>query len=74
MARSLFGRRRRNDRPTGLVGDHADKLSRIPAIPHDPDERPTREDMQPPPGVSRLFQIPVPVPKFLTPRRDRLKR
>jgi hypothetical protein len=73
MALWPFGRAGQADRPVRFVGDHADKLSRVPAIPHDPDERPTREDMQARPGI-RLFQIPVPVPKFLTPRRDRLRR
>lgn len=29
---------------SGLVGDHADKLARIPPIPHDEDERQSRED------------------------------
>jgi hypothetical protein len=37
-------RRRADRKPTGYVGDHADKLSRIPALAHDEDERPRRED------------------------------
>ena len=34
-----------DDRPTRYVGDHADKLSRVRAMPHDEDERPSREDL-----------------------------
>ena len=73
MNRSLFGRRRDAERSTGFVGDHADKLSRIPPIARDPDDRRTREDLQPPPGTT-LFRIPVPLPRFLVPRRERRHR
>ena len=66
-----FRHPRHAERPTGLVGDHADKLSRVPPIPHDPDERPSREDLQP---ARTVFDIPVPVPKFLRPRRERRNR
>jgi hypothetical protein len=31
-------------RPTGYVGDQADKLSRVRALPHDNDERPSAQD------------------------------
>jgi hypothetical protein len=37
-------RRRADQTPTGYVGDHADKLSRIPRLPHDDDEHRRRED------------------------------
>lgn len=42
----MFKPRRRQQRaaPPVLVGDHADKLSRIRPIAHDEDERQTRED------------------------------
>jgi hypothetical protein len=32
------------DRPPGLVGDHADKLGRVPGLRHDDEERPSGED------------------------------
>jgi hypothetical protein len=72
MAPSPFRSRRRTDRGSVPRGDQADRLSGVPPVPHDPDERPTREDLQPPPG-SQLFKILVPVPKFLVPRRERRK-
>jgi hypothetical protein len=59
--------RRPKPPPTVYVGDHTDKLSRISAHRHDPDERPTREDREP--QESQLFNIPVPLPRFLRPRR-----
>ena len=50
--------------PTVYVGDHTDKLSRIPAHLHDEDERPRREDQD---YGKRLFANPlVPLPRFLT--------
>lgn len=71
MAPSPFRSRRRTDRGSVSRGDQADRLSRVPPVPHDPDERPTREDLQP--QGSQLFKTPVPVPKFLIPRRERRK-
>lgn len=49
---------------TGYVGDHADKLSRIPALHFDADdERPSREDLS---AGSNIFTgPPVPLPRFL---------
>ena len=38
-------RRSRIEKPTGYVGDYADKLSRIRPLDHDEDERPRREDL-----------------------------
>jgi hypothetical protein len=61
---------RRQPPPPRLVGDHDDRLSRIRTIPRDEDDRPCREDLQAPPGT-RLFEFPVPVPRFLTGRRRR---
>lgn len=52
------------------MGDHADKLSRIPPLPHDEDERPRREDLR----SSNPFAIPVPIPRWLRPKRERRSR
>jgi hypothetical protein len=55
--------------PTIYVGDHTDKLTRIPAMRHDDDEQPSREDMD---YDKRLFtRPPVPLPRFLTGRKKR---
>jgi hypothetical protein len=69
-------RRRTPDEPapTGLVGDHADKLSRVPAVHWPEEERPTgkdRENFNSP--IESLFE-PVPFPKWLQPRARRRKR
>ena len=56
---------------TVYVGSHEDKLSRIAPLHADVDERPRREDLQ---GHGSPFDIPVPVPRILQPRRDRKKR
>lgn len=71
MAASPFRSRRRTDRGSASRADRADRLSGVPPVPHDSDERQTREDLQP--HGSQLFKIPVPVPKFLIPRRKRGK-
>jgi hypothetical protein len=47
-------------KPAVYVGDHTDKLSRIPALPHDEDERPTREDQRY--GETLFNRAPVPLP------------
>jgi len=39
-------RRQPDEKSSGYVGDHADKLSRIPPLSHDEDERPRREDRE----------------------------
>jgi hypothetical protein len=61
--------------PSGLVGDHADKLSRVPPVSHGTDEeRPTgpdRETYHSP--IESIFE-PVPFPKWLQPRARRRKR
>jgi hypothetical protein len=63
------------DPPAGLVGDHADKLSRVRPMSHGPDEeRPSgkdRETYNSP--IESLFE-PVPFPKWLQPRSRRRKR
>jgi hypothetical protein len=56
---------------TVYVGSHEDKLSRLPPLRADPDERPTREDRE---GHGSLFEIPVPVPRILRGRGRRKKR
>jgi hypothetical protein len=73
MAFPSFRPDRKRDVPTVYVGDHTDKLSRIKAVAHDPDERPRREDLTASPGADR-FKIPVPVPNWLRPRRERTNR
>jgi hypothetical protein len=52
---------------TGYVGDHADKLSRVRATPHDDDERPSREDRDY--GSTIFTRPPVPLPRFLKGRK-----
>jgi hypothetical protein len=55
--------------PTVYVGDHTDKLSRIPALAHDEDERQRREDQD---YGKRLFgNPPVPLPRWLTGAKKR---
>ena len=49
-------------KPTGYVGDYADKLSRIPAMRHDEDERQTREDHRY--GETLFNRAPVPLPRI----------
>ena len=62
-------RRSRNESPTGYVGDHADKLSRIRPLDHDEDERPRREDLTY--GETIFNRAPVPLPRFLRGRRKK---
>jgi hypothetical protein len=55
--------------PTVYVGDHTHKLSRIPPLAHDDDERPRREDQD---YAKNLFTgPPVPLPRFLTGAKKR---
>jgi hypothetical protein len=61
-------RRRHSEPPTVYVGDHTDRLSRIPSHHHDPDERATREDRTP--QGSQLFKLPE-LPRFLRSKRNR---
>jgi len=46
----------------GLVGDHADKLSRIRPFVADDDERPTREDRE----YGRTILLLPPLPRSLS--------
>jgi hypothetical protein len=50
--------------PTVYVGDYTDRLTRIPALAHDDDERQRREDHD---YAKNFFtDPPVPLPRFLT--------
>jgi hypothetical protein len=60
--------------PTGLVGDHADKLSRVPAVHWPEEERPTGKDRETYHSPIESIFEPVPFPKWLAPRRRRRKR
>jgi len=53
--------------PPIYVGDHADKLSRIPPLVVDDDERTRREDMDY--AKNAFTDPPVPLPRFLTGRK-----
>jgi hypothetical protein len=56
-------------KPTGYVGDHADKLSRIRPLAHDDDEAPRREDLSY--GETLFNRRPVPLPRWLTGAKKR---
>jgi hypothetical protein len=58
--------------PTGFVGDHADKLRRVPSLAHDEDERASREDRGY--GSTIFTREMVPLPRFLRPKKKRLPR
>jgi hypothetical protein len=57
--------------PPGLVGDHADKLTRVPTLHVDYDEAPTREERK---SGHNPFEIPVKLPGFMRPRSERPKK
>ena len=54
------------------VGSLEDKLSHIEPMSHDPDERPSREDKAY--GETIFNRAPVPIPRFLLPKRARPPR
>jgi len=56
------------------VGDHADKLGRISGLHHDEDERPSREDADYGHTVFTRASRPVPLPRFMRPRKKRPPR
>jgi hypothetical protein len=60
----------RQSAPTGFVGDHADKLRRVPPLAHDEDERPSREDRGY--GSTIFTREMVSLPRFLRPKKKRL--
>jgi hypothetical protein len=62
-------RHRETAKPTGYVGDHADKLSRVRPLAHDEDEARSGEDRH---YGETIFTRPVvSVPRFLRPRSKR---
>jgi hypothetical protein len=62
-------KRRTPEPPTVQVGDHTDRLGRIPSHRHDPDDdRPSREDRAP--QGPQFFKLPE-LPRFLRSKRDR---
>jgi hypothetical protein len=65
-------RRPSDEKPTGDVGDRADKLSGIRPLAHDVDERPRREDREY--GQTIFTRPPVPLPRFLKGGRKRQGR
>jgi hypothetical protein len=69
MSPSRRSQRKGSPQPTGYVGDHADKLHRIRPLPHDEDERPSREDKDY--GRTIFTRPPVPLPRFLRGRKNR---
>jgi len=70
---SLHWPSRRKPEPlTRYVGDHTDKLSRVQPMVHDPDERPSGEDLTY--GETVFNRAPVPLPRFLLPKSKRLPR
>ena len=60
---------RKQEPRTVYVGDHTDRLSRIPSRVHDEDERPSREDLKP--QGSQFFRLPTDLPRLLRPKRFR---
>jgi len=62
-------KRRKQEPPTVYVGDHTDRLSRIPSRIHDDDERPSREDLKP--QGPQFFRLPSDLPRLLRPKRFR---
>jgi hypothetical protein len=69
----VFKRQSPEDRPTGYVGDHADKLSHVrPLGLDDDDERPSREDRDY--GQTIFTRGTVPLPRFLRPKASRRPR
>ena len=61
-------KRHKKEPPTVNVGDHTERLGRIPSRTHDEDERPSAEDLKP--QGSQLFKLPE-LPKFRRAKRDR---
>ena len=60
--------------PTGLVGDHADKLSGVPAVHWPEEERPTGKDRETYHSPIESIFEPVPFPDWMKPRSRRRKR
>jgi hypothetical protein len=71
-AMKLRRRRAESPPPNIYVGDHADKLSRIAALPHIEDEAQRREDQDY--AKNAFTDPPVPLPRFLTGAKKKPKR
>jgi hypothetical protein len=56
-------------KPTPPTSETASRLSGIRGLPHDEDERPSREDADY--GQTILTREPVPLPRWLTGRKRR---
>jgi hypothetical protein len=56
---------------TGQVGDHADKLRQVRPIAHDEDERQSAADRGTYHSPLQSLFAPVPMPKWLKPRRSK---
>jgi hypothetical protein len=67
-------RKRPDNQPTGYVGDHADKLSRVRPVAHGDDERQSAQDRDTYHSPIESIFEPVPFPNWLRPRRQRRKR
>jgi hypothetical protein len=57
--------------PTGYVGDHADKLSGVRPIFHDDDERQSTADRSTYHSPLQSLYEPVPLPRWLKPRKSK---
>ena len=68
---SLRRKREVPDPPAGLVGDHADKLSQVRPIFHDDDERQSAADRGTYHSPFQSVFEPVPLPKWLKPRKPK---
>ena len=60
-------RRHHKPEPPVPVGKQTDRLSGMRSVRHDPDERPSREDLQP--QGSQMFKPDL--PRFLKRKRER---
>jgi hypothetical protein len=56
---------------TGYVGDHADKLSRVRPVFHDEDERQSTADRRTYHSPLQSLFEPVPMPRWLKPRKSK---
>ncbi|HEX5900398.1 MAG TPA: hypothetical protein VFY32_13430 [Solirubrobacteraceae bacterium] len=68
---SLRRKREAPDPPAGLVGDHADKLRQVRPIFHDDDERQSAADRGTYHSPFQSAFEPVPLPRWLKPRKPK---
>ena len=57
--------------PTGYIGAHADKLSRVRPIAHDEDERQSTADRETYHSPLKSLFEPVDYPRWLKPRKSK---